>query len=121
MSKDNHLGKDLIRQKSFRFAVRVVNLSQYLQSERKEFVMSKQVLRSGTSIGANIAEARGTSSNRDFAHKFSISYRESHETKFWLQLLKETDYIDLSLFNSLFNDCEELSKLLFRSIKTART
>lgn len=103
MKKDN-----LIQQKSFDFAIRIVNLYKYLAFEKKEFVLSKQILRSGTSIGANIEEAIGGSSEKDFLAKITISYKETRETIYWIKLLKATDYLNQGLSESLLNDAEEI-------------
>jgi four helix bundle protein len=83
-----------IKEKSFRFAVRIIRLYKFLTDEKREFVLSRQVLRSGTSIGANVKEALQAESKADFIHKLSISLKEASETEYWLQLLKETEYID---------------------------
>ena len=82
--------ENIVQQKSFAFAIRIVELYKYLQSEKKEFVLSKQVLRSGTSIGANIEESIGGASEKDFLHKLTISYKEARETIYWLKLLYAT-------------------------------
>jgi four helix bundle protein len=112
--------ENIIVSKSFNFAVRTVRLYQYLAGEKKEFVLSKQVLRSGTSVGANIEEAEGGFSKRDFSAKIGIAYKEARETKFWLKLLKETEYISVSEFDSLLKDCEELLKLLYCILKSSK-
>lgn len=106
--------------KALDFAVRIVNLYKYLCDEKGETVMSKQVLRSGTSIGANISEALGAESKDDFIHKFSVSFKEGNETKFWLMLLHRTSYINDRQFESLMTDCQELRKLMGATIKTAK-
>ena len=90
-----------IRQKTFNFAVRIVDLYKYLKDERKEYVISKQILRSGTSVGANYREADNAESKKDFIHKLAISQKEADETLFWLELLKETDYIEEEIFGSI--------------------
>jgi len=112
--------KNVILDKSFKFAVRIVRLYQYLCNNKKEFVLSKQILKSGTSIGANIEEAHGGISTPDFSSKISIAYKESKETKYWLRLLFETDYLDKKMFDSLYADCEELNKILFAILKSTR-
>lgn len=112
-------GENIVLKKSFAFAVRIVELYQFL-TEKKEFVLSKQILRSGTSIGANIEEADGGISKADFSAKISIAYKESKETHYWLRLLKETKLINQKLFDSLLGDCNELCKLLFSILKTSR-
>ncbi len=104
--------ENVIQQKSFVFAIRIVNAYKYLTEQKKEFVLSKQLLRSGTSIGANVEEAIGGQSKNDFIAKISISYKEARETKYWLNLLTATDYLDEKLSKSLINDAEELSKIL---------
>ncbi len=111
---------DILYKKSFTFAVRIVKLSVLLREEKKEFVLSKQLLRAGTSIGANIVEANGAISKSDFSAKISISYKESLETKYWLDLLNETGFIELPLYTSLRNDADELSKILYSILKTTR-
>lgn len=111
---------NVIKEKSFKFAIRVVKLYQYLCNNKKEFVLSKQILKSGTSIGANIEEAHGGISKSDFSSKISIAYKESKETNYWLRLLFATDYIENKLFNSMLKDCEEISKICFSILKTTR-
>lgn len=110
---------NIIEIKSFVFAVRIVNLNKYLV-EKKEHTLSKQLLRSGTSIGANVAEAEQAQSRADFISKMSIALKETSETKYWLRLLKETDYISENEFQSVFNDCVELEKLLVSIIKSSK-
>jgi four helix bundle protein len=104
--------ENIIQQKSFLFAIRIINLYKHLTNEKKEFVLSKQILRSGTSIGANIEESIGGQSDKDFLSKISISYKEARETIYWLKLLKETGYIKIDEFESIFNDAEEICKIL---------
>jgi four helix bundle protein len=115
------LTKDtILYRKAFAFAVRVVKLHRYLIGEKKEFVLSKQLLRSGTSIGANISEANGAISPSDLSSKISIAYKESLESKYWLSLLKETELITESARSSLHKDADELSKILFSILRTTR-
>lgn len=104
--------------KSKKFAVRIVNLYKYLYNDKNEYVLSKQILRSGTSIGANIAEAECGSSKKDFLNKIYISLKECAETIYWLDLLFETDYLNQKEYISLKNDCEELRKMLSSTTKT---
>ncbi len=111
---------NVVVDKAFRFAVRVVRLGQYLMNEKKEFILSKQILKSGTSIGANLSEAEGGQSKADFIAKCQISYKEALETKFWLRLLQETDYLDTKLAESLLSDVQELIRILQAIIKTAK-
>jgi len=110
MKKDN-----VIKNKSFRFAIRVVNLYKTFVGERKEFVLCKQLLRSGTSIGANVREAMNAESKADFNHKLSIAQKECDESCYWLELLHETKFIDKSEFESMYTDASELLKII-RSI-----
>ena len=109
-----------VQDKSFAFAIRIVNLSKYLQSEKKEFVLSKQVLRSGTSIGANLSEAQQAQSRADFTSKLNIALKEATETQYWLRLLHATGYLDSHEFESPYCDCDELVKILVTSIKTIK-
>ena len=104
--------------KSKNFAIRIVRLYQYLCTEKKEFVLSKQLLRSGTSIGANLAEAIYGISDKDFLSKMYISLKECAETKYWLELLFKTDYLTEQQYQSINEDCTELIKLLTSSAKT---
>lgn len=106
--------------KSKRFAVRIVNLYQYLHDQKHEFVMSKQLLRSGTGIGANIAEAVCAISEKDFLAKFYIAFKECSETQYWLDLLYETSYLNEQEYRSISDDCSELRKLLSSITKTIK-
>ena len=110
----------IVRDKSLQFAIRVVKLFKYLKRERKEFVMSNQILRSGTSIGAMIREAEFAESKSDFIHKLAIAQKECNETLYWLELLQNTDYLSKEVFDSLNYDAVELMKLITSSIKTAK-
>ena len=103
---------NLIQDKSFQFAIRVVKLYQFLSNTKKEFVMSKQLLRCGTSIGANVSEALRGVSRRDFGNKMAIALKEAHESEYWLRLLHATDYLSNKQFVSLHRDCIELNKIL---------
>ena len=104
--------ENIIQTKSFAFAIRIVNVYKYLQSERKEYVLSKQLIRSGTSIGANVEEAIGGQSKKDFIAKISIAYKEARETKYWIRLLEATDILEEIEAKTLLNDTEELCKIL---------
>ena len=108
-----------VQEKSFAF--RIVKLYKYMLEKQKEYTLSKQVLRSGTSVGANIEEALGGYSKKDFRAKMSISYKEIRETKYWLRLLHETDFISKKQFESLFKDAEELTKMLFKIIQNSKS
>jgi four helix bundle protein len=112
MKQDN-----VIQQKSFAFAVRIVNLYKFLSTEKKEFVLSKQLLRSGTSIGANIEESIGGQSHKDFLSKISIAYKEARESMYWIKLLQATDFIDKEQAKSLMTDAEEICRIIGK-IKT---
>ena len=103
---------NIIQEKSFAFAVRIVNLYKYLCVDKKEFILSKQVLRSGTSIGANIEESIGGQSDKDFLTKVTIAYKEVRETVYWLRLLLATDYINKEQADSLLKEAEEICKIL---------
>lgn len=104
--------------KSKKFALRIVKLYKYMCDDKKEFVMSKQILRSGTSIGANLAEAECAISKKDFLAKVYIALKECAETKYWLELFFEAEYLSESEYNSLNSDCEELRKMLSSTTKT---
>ena len=106
------------RVKSKRFTVRIVRLYKYLCEEKREFVVSKQLLRCGTSIGANLAEAECAISKKDFLSKVYIALKECMETKYWLELLQETEYLSAEEFQSIYADCEEIRKMLSSTTKT---
>ena len=106
--------------KSKHFAIRIINLCKHLNEEKKEYILSKQILRSGTSIGANIKEARFANSKNDFIYKMTISLKEASETEYWLELLTETGYISENLSSSLRADCTELLKMLHATVKTTK-
>jgi len=110
--------KFIARDKSKQFAVRIVNLYRHLCDDKKEFVLSKQILRSGTSIGANLAEAEYAISDKDFLAKVYIALKESAETIFWLDLLFQTEYLTEIEHNSIYNDTLELLKMLKATTKT---
>ena len=112
--------ENVVKEKSFAFALRMVNLSKYLQGEKKEFVLSKQALRSGTAIGALVREAEHAESKADFIHKMSIALKEANETLYWLELLHLSDYIDHQSFESIRINNEELVKLLVAIVKTSK-
>ncbi|QSW90467.1 MULTISPECIES: four helix bundle protein [Flavobacterium] len=112
--------ENIIQDKSFDFAVRIVNLYKYLTDVKKEFVLSKQVLRSGTSIGANIEESIGGRSDKEFLFKLEISYKEARETIYWLKLLKATDYISTNEFGSIFIEADEICRILAKIILTLK-
>ncbi len=106
------------KEKSKKFALRIVHLYKYLTQEQKEFVLSKQILRSGTSIGANLAESSCAISPKDFLSKVYISLKEAEETIYWLELLKDSDYITVKMYESLVKDCTDISKMLNKTTLT---
>lgn len=112
--------KNPLYSKSYDFALKIIQLYKRVNKEKREYILSKQLLRSGTSIGANVAEANGAISKADFSAKISISYKESLETKYWLSLLKDSDYLEASEANRLIADADELSKIMFSILKTTR-
>jgi four helix bundle protein len=113
--------KNIVKDKSFGFAIRIVKLYQFLVSDKKEYVLSKQLLRSGTSVGAMVREAEHAESKKDFIHKMAIAQKEINESLYWLELLKETDYLSLSEFKSLNTDAVEIIKLLTTILKSTKT
>ncbi|WP_435414669.1 four helix bundle protein [Polaribacter aestuariivivens] len=115
MKKDN-----IIQAKSYNFAVRIVKLYKHLSQEKKEFVLSKQLLRSGTSIGANIEEAIDGQSRKDFFAKLTIAYKEARESHYWIRLLKDTDFLSDKESESLTTDIEEILKIIGSIQKTIR-
>ena len=113
--------ESILKIKSYSFAIKVVKLSQILVSENKEYVLSKQLLRSGTAVGALIREAEFAQSKKDFINKMSISLKEANETAYWIDLLKDTNYIDVQQHKMLLSECKELVAMLVSSIKTAKS
>ena len=111
---------NVVKEKSFAFAIRIVNLYKFLTSEKKEFVLSKQLLRSGTAVGALVREAEQAESKADFVHKLAIALKEANETEYWLELLHQTEYLEQKGFESIHNDNVELLKLLTSIIKTSK-
>ena len=112
--------KNILKEKSYSFALRIVKLSRYLVGELKEFVLAKQVLRSGTSIGANIEEAYQGESKVDFIHKLSIANKEAFETHYWVRLLRDSRLLTTIQAESLLSECDELQRMLIAAIKTAK-
>ncbi|MDR0547150.1 MAG: four helix bundle protein [Dysgonamonadaceae bacterium] len=112
--------ENVVRKKSYDFALRIIKAYKFLSQEQREFVLSKQVLRSGTSIGALVKEAEHAQSRADFINKMNIALKEANETEYWLMLLKDSDYIDEKSFNSIHSDCSELIKLLASIVKTTK-
>ena len=112
--------ENIVKTKSYLFAIRIVKLYKFLTEDKKEFVLSKQLLRSGTSIGANVREAEHAESKADFIHKLSIALKEANETEYWLDLLKDTNYLNNSEYLSIQIDIKEILKLLTSIIKTSK-
>ena len=120
MEKDNTFKKNVIQEKSYSFALRIVKMYQYLVKTKREKILANQVLRSGTSIGANVEEAIGAYSSKEFLSKISIAYKEARETKYWLRLLRDANYLEPKQVESLLVDCEEVLKILGSIIRTSR-
>ena len=114
------MSENIVLVKSKKFAIRIVNLYQYLCENKKEFILSKQLLRSGTSIGDNLSEATCAMSDKDFLAKNYIAFKECAETQYWLELLFETKYLSKQEYHSISSDCDELKKLLSSITKTAK-
>jgi four helix bundle protein len=112
--------ENVSRTKSEKFAIRIVRLYEHLCSVKKEFVLSKQILRSGTSIGANLAEADFAISRPDFVTKMHVAIKECSETLYWLRLLRDTNYLKPKEFESIYSECEEIMRILTASIKTVK-
>lgn len=115
MEKEN-----VVRDKSYVFALRMIKLYKYLSETHREFILSKQAIRSGTAIGALIKESEHAQSKADFIHKMSIALKEANETEYWLMLLKDSDFISKESFQSVVADCRELIKLLVAIVKTSK-
>ena len=113
--------ENLIKTKTYQFAIRIVSLNKFLTSQQKEYVLSKQILRSGTSIGANTEEADAGQSKKDFIHKLSIALKEAKETHYWLRLLYDCEYINKQMYSSLIQDCDEIIFIITKILQTSRT
>ena len=111
---------NIVEEKSFEFSVRIVNLYKYLTTTKQEYVMSKQLLRSGTSIGANVCEAQQAQSPMDFLSKMSIALKEAYESDYWLRLLQKTEYLNKDEYNSIISDCRAITKLLVTIVKSTK-
>ncbi len=112
---------NIILDKTFQFALRIVKLFKHLRVQKVERELCSQLLRSGTSVGANVEEAIGGSSRKDFIHKLEIAYREARETKYWLRLLQESDLLESKLANSFLVDCDEILKILASILKSSKS
>ncbi len=117
---DTKKNESIIAKKAYAFALEIISVYKYLINEKKGFVLAKQLLRSGTSIGANINEALSGQSKRDFVHKLSISLKEARETSYWLNLLKDSSFITQESFDKLNNSCNEITKILSSIILTTK-
>ncbi|SHH69887.1 four helix bundle protein [Caloranaerobacter azorensis DSM 13643] len=115
MKKEN-----IVREKSFDFALKVIRLYKYIVKEKKEFIISKQLLRSGTSIGANVEEACAGQSKKDFIAKLSIALKEAFETRYWLKLLRDSEGLNTEYISNMIAECNELISIITRIIKTAK-
>ena len=115
------MNKSILQEKSYAFALRIVKLCEYLSEERKEFVLSRKALESGTAIGVLVEEARQGENRADFRSKLSVANKEAFKTNFWLRLLRDSDYINDKQAESLLKDCEELQKMLISSLKSTPT
>ena len=113
--------KNVIKEKSFEFALNIVQLNQFLTSEKREYILSKQVLRSGTSIGAMVRESEQAESKKDFIHKLSISLKEANETDYWLEILFQSKFIDAEMYLELKNSILEILRILTSIIKTSKS
>lgn len=120
MSNEQLKNKDPLNEKSFSFSLRIIKLFKYMQNNHKEYILSKQLLRSGTAVGALIREAKYAQSKADFLNKLMIALKEANETKYWLELLHQSDYIDQAMYKSIEPDINELLKLLVSSTKTVK-
>ena len=113
--------ENIVEPKSYAFALRCIELYKYLIADKKEFILSKQLIRSGTAIGALIKEAEHAQSKADFLNKMNISLKEANETEYWLMLLKDSQYLSEKEFNSINKDCDELIRLLITIVKTTKS
>lgn len=114
------MSNSILQEKSYKFALRIVKLSQFLNDEKREFVLSKKILDSGTAIGVLIEEARQGENRNDFSQKLSIANKEAFKANFWLRLLRDADFITEKQAESLLSDCEEIQKMLISSLKTTK-
>ena len=112
--------ESLIEEKTFAFAKRMVKAYQYFSAEKKEFVLSKQLLRSGTSVGAMVQEAKFAQSRADFINKLSIALKEANEAKYWIKLLYETDYMEKTMYESVYSDVKEIVAMLVSIVRTSK-
>ncbi len=114
------MSENILQEKSYKFALRIVKLSEYLNDEKREFILSKKILDSGTSIGVLIEESKQGENRADFLQKLSIANKEAFKTNFWLRLLRDSNFLSEKQAQSLLDDCEELQKMLVASLKTTK-
>lgn len=114
------MSDSILQEKSYKFALRIVKLSQFLNDEKREYVLSKKILDSGTAIGVLVEESRQGENRTDFLQKLSVANKEAFKTNFWLRLLRDSGFISEKQSGSLLNDCEELQKMLISSLKTTK-
>ena len=114
------MSESIVYQKAYSFAIEIVKLYKHLSTDKREFILSKQLLRSGTSIGANVNEAISSESKRDFVHKLGIALKEARETSYWLTLLKDSEFINIEQFSPLNDNCNSLIKILSSIIITTK-
>lgn len=114
------LKENLVYKKAFKFSIRIVRLYKYLVEEKNEYILSKQILRSGTSIGANIKEGIVAQSKKDFLSKMYVSLKEADETEYWLEILNQSEYIESKVYDSIIEECKEINKLLCATVKTTK-
>ena len=117
---DKTENKSVLKSKSYDFALRIINLYKYLVESKKEFILSKQLLKSGTAVGALIREAEFAQSKKDFVSKMSIALKEANETNYWIDLLKDSKYLEKKEYESINDDVKELIKMLVSTIKTSK-
>jgi four helix bundle protein len=121
MAVKNKMKDNIVKEKSFKFAIRIVNLYKILQEEKKEYIMSKQLMRAGTSVGANVYESTRAVSKKDFSNKIGIASKEASECEYWIELLFATNYLNEKEYKSIREDCGEINKLLITISKTVST
>lgn len=112
--------KNIIKEKTYNFSLRIIKLYKYLVENKKEFVLSKQVIRSGTSIGANVEEGLGSPTKKDFIYKFFTVHKEARESHYWIRLLRDSDYLECKIAESLLSDCDEILKITGKIISTSK-
>lgn len=114
------MGDSLLAAKSIDFSIRIINLNKMLKKQKQEYIISNQLLRSGTSIGANVREAKFAQSTADFISKMSIALKEANESLYWLELLNRTNYISNTEYDSIYSDCDEILRMLHSTVRTSK-